>query len=118
MRATWNRLERFADGRRAVTKGAQSQEGLRMFTTLRKFAGGTAVIPMRPQPRSFTGTASLRKELVCRQCGRILRLVRINKLSPHGVRGSYIDDVGHFITIDRSFVSTEVGQDAHRIYFR
>jgi hypothetical protein len=89
-----------------------------MFTTLRKIAGGTAVIPMRPQPHQPMGTASLRKELMCRKCGAELRLVRFTNLSPSGVRGYYVDVNGHFITIERSFVTREVGQDGHRIYFR
>ena len=88
-----------------------------MFTTLRKIAGGTAVIPMRPQPRPMMGTASLRKELICRKCGQPLRLVRFVNLSPSGIRGYYLDVNGHFITIERTFVTREVGQDGHRIYF-
>lgn len=89
-----------------------------MFTMLRKVAGGTAVIPMRPQPHQPMGTASLRKELICRKCGLPLRLVKIVNLSPSGIRGYFLDARGHFITIDRSFVTREVGQDGERIYFR
>jgi hypothetical protein len=88
-----------------------------MFTTLRKIAGGTAVIPMRPQPRQATGTASLRKDLVCRKCGQRLRLVRFVNLSPSGMRGYYVDVNGHVVSIDRSSVTRQVGQDGHRIYF-
>ena len=89
-----------------------------MFTTLRRIAGGTAVIPVRPEPRQVTGTASLRKEMVCRKCGDTLRLLRFVNLSPSGVRGYYLDRSGHMVSIDRSLVTRQVGQDAHRIYFR
>jgi hypothetical protein len=88
-----------------------------MFTTLRKIAGGTAVVPMRPMPSPSGGTASLRKLMTCRICGRPLRLSRFVNLSPSGIRGYYCDTAGHIVAIDRSNVTRQVRSDAHRIYF-
>jgi hypothetical protein len=89
-----------------------------MFTTLRKIAGGTAVIPMRPQAHQNGGTASLPKLKTCHICGGTLRLSRFVNLHPTGVRGYYADVRGHVVAIDRSNVTRNVGSDAHRLYFR
>ena len=88
-----------------------------MFTTLRKIAGATAVVPMQPQSQPAGGTASLRKLMTCRICGRTLRLSRFVNLSPTGIRGYYCDTAGHIVAIDRSHVTRQVRTDAHRIYF-
>ena len=91
--------------------------GPSMFTTLRKIAGATAVVPVRQEPRRTSGAASLRKVMTCRICGRKLRLSRFVNLSPSGVRGYYCDTAGHIVAIDRSGVTQQVRTDAHRIYF-
>ena len=88
-----------------------------MFTTLRKIAGATAVVPVRQEPRRMSGTASLRKVMTCRICGRTLRLSRFVNLNPSGIRGYYCDTAGHIVAIDRSHVTRQVRTDAHRIYF-
>ena len=88
-----------------------------MFTQLRRIASGTAVVPMRPQPRPQVGTASLPKLKTCRICGRTLRLSRFVNLTPSGIRGYYSDTAGHIVAIDRSHVTRQVHSDAHRIFF-
>ena len=88
-----------------------------MFTQLRKIASGTAVVPMRPQPRPQAETTSLRKLMPCRICGRTLRLSRFVNLTPSGIRGYYSDTAGHIVAIDRSHVTRQVRSDAHRLYF-
>lgn len=87
-----------------------------MLTTLRKIAGGTAVIPVRPRVH-HSDTASLRKVLRCRICGGTLRLARFVPLTPSGIRGYYSDVRGHIVAIDRSHVTRSVGSDSRKIYF-
>ena len=73
-----------------------------MLTMLRKITGATAVVPVRREHTSAVGTASLRKHLPCRKCGRTLTLVRFVRLVPSGVRGYYSDSLGHIVAIDRN----------------
>lgn len=89
-----------------------------MFTTLRKIASGTAVVPIRSQAQQSAGTVSLPKLKTCRICGGTLRLSRFVTLHPSGIRGYFADVQGHIVAIDRSGVTRNVGSDAHRLYFR
>jgi hypothetical protein len=88
-----------------------------VFTTLRKIAGGTAVVPIRRVPQFNAGTSSLRKIMKCRICGLPLRLGRFVSLNPSGIRGYYSDHAGHIVAIDRNGVTRQVRTDSERIYF-
>lgn len=88
-----------------------------MLTMLKSLSGATAVVPIRRGPVALSGTASLRKVLVCRICGNPLTLSRFVRLAPSGIRGYYSDVRGHIVAIDRSRVTRAIRSDEHRIYF-
>jgi hypothetical protein len=87
-----------------------------MLTTLRKLATGTALFPLFPNTPPLPH-ASLKKQIVCRTCGRTMRLVRFVNLNPRGVRGYYADSLGHVVALDRDTVTRCVRQDHERVYF-
>ena len=82
-----------------------------MFTKLLKLATGTTLVNPSPD-----GTY-LRKTLVCRKHGTLLEFKRFTKLYPHGIRGYYVCEEGHIVTLQRDGVTRMMHQTVDRIYF-
>lgn len=86
-----------------------------MFTTLRRIAGGTAVVPTQTP----SAKASLKKTISCSRCGCPVRLARVMWLHGGGARGYYMH-VCHgkqqLIAVVRNGVTRIVGSNAKKVF--